>query len=52
MKVIAECVETEDQVDFLRSHGCDEVQGYHFGRPVSAAIFAEKFRSFYVPLPV
>jgi EAL domain-containing protein (putative c-di-GMP-specific phosphodiesterase class I) len=45
MKVIAECVETEEQMDFLRSHGCDEIQGYHFSRPLSAAAFAEKLRS-------
>ncbi|MEZ5931948.1 MAG: EAL domain-containing protein [Alphaproteobacteria bacterium] len=32
----AEGVETSDQLDFLRSEGCDQVQGYHLGRPQPA----------------
>ena len=32
--VIAEGVETEDQLEFLREHGCDQVQGYLFSRPI------------------
>lgn len=35
MKVIAEGAETIGQVDFLREHQCDQVQGYFFSRPVS-----------------
>lgn len=34
MRVIAEGAETEDQVDFLRDHACDQVQGYFFSRPI------------------
>ena len=36
LKVIAEGVETEAQVAFLRENHCDELQGYHFSRPVVA----------------
>ncbi|MDX1541016.1 MAG: EAL domain-containing protein, partial [Geminicoccaceae bacterium] len=39
----AEGVETEDQLTMLRGEGCDEVQGFLFGRPVPAAEFARQF---------
>lgn len=37
MQVIAEGVETQEQVDFLAASGCDDIQGYFVSRPVSAA---------------
>ncbi len=39
MCVIAEGVEQRAQLDFLRAHGCDEVQGYLLGRPMPADRF-------------
>ncbi len=37
LRVVAEGVETRAHLDYLRQHGCDEVQGYYFSRPVPAA---------------
>ena len=44
LRVIAEGVETERQLDFLREHGCEEAQGFFFSRPVSADDFAGWYR--------
>ncbi len=39
LTVIAEGVENEEQLAFLRQHNCDEIQGYFFSKPVSADEF-------------
>ena len=39
LEVVAEGVETEQQLAFLCAQGCDLVQGYYFGRPVTIAEF-------------
>jgi diguanylate cyclase (GGDEF)-like protein/PAS domain S-box-containing protein len=36
LRVLAEGVETEEQIEFLRINGCDELQGYRISKPVSA----------------
>lgn len=44
LKVIAEGVETWEQADFLQRNGCDEVQGYFYGKPMTADDFASLMR--------
>jgi diguanylate cyclase (GGDEF)-like protein/PAS domain S-box-containing protein len=41
LTVVAEGVETEEQQNFLRGLECDEMQGYHFSKPIAADAFAE-----------
>ena len=42
MQTIAEGVETEGQLEFLKAKGCTEVQGYYFSRPLPV----EQFEAF------
>jgi diguanylate cyclase (GGDEF)-like protein len=50
MKVIAEGVENEAQMSFLRAHHCDEIQGYYFSKPLAVDKVADKLRSAAVQL--
>ena len=43
LAIVAEGVETEAELEFVRERGCDEVQGYHFCRPLPADQIAEKY---------
>ncbi len=41
LKVLAEGVETEEQYEFLKSKGCDYIQGYYLGKPMSPSEITE-----------
>lgn len=45
LKVVAEGVETTAQLDFLKTLGCDQYQGFHFSRPLPAKDFEGLMRS-------
>jgi EAL domain-containing protein (putative c-di-GMP-specific phosphodiesterase class I) len=47
LKVIAEGVENEAQMSFLRAHHCDEIQGYYFSKPLAVDKIADKLRGGY-----
>jgi EAL domain-containing protein (putative c-di-GMP-specific phosphodiesterase class I) len=50
LRVVAEGVETEDQMNFLKDHLCDEMQGYYFSKPIIPEKFADLLRE-HVPSP-
>jgi diguanylate cyclase (GGDEF)-like protein/PAS domain S-box-containing protein len=50
LTIVAEGVETQEQMDFLRERSCDEMQGYYFSKPVTPERFAELLRT-HVPFP-
>jgi diguanylate cyclase (GGDEF)-like protein len=41
LKVVAEGVESSEQVKYLTAHGCDEIQGYYFSKPATATSIEE-----------
>ena len=45
LRVIAEGVETQEQLEFLQAHQCEEAQGYYFSRPVRPQQFAKLLES-------
>ncbi|MDF2943128.1 MAG: putative signaling protein [Herbinix sp.] len=45
MKVVAECIETREQVEFLCTVGCDIIQGYYFAKPMPVDHFEERYYS-------
>ncbi len=44
LEVVAEGVETKQQVDFLTAKGCTILQGFYFSRPCTADVFTEYYR--------
>jgi len=51
VKSLAEGVETEEQLAFLKSKGCDYIQGYYFSKPLEASYFTQLLLN-YRDLPV
>jgi diguanylate cyclase (GGDEF)-like protein len=49
LTVVAEGVETPEQLALLRDKACDQIQGYHFSRPIPPEQFAELVRSHWPP---
>jgi diguanylate cyclase (GGDEF)-like protein/PAS domain S-box-containing protein len=45
LRVVAEGVETQEQLAFLQAHQCDEAQGYYFSRPVLPQLFAKLLKN-------
>ena len=45
LRVVAEGVETQEELKFLQAHHCDEAQGYYFSRPVLPHVFAQLLKS-------
>jgi EAL domain-containing protein (putative c-di-GMP-specific phosphodiesterase class I) len=43
MTAIAEGVETQEEVDYLKEVGCDVFQGFHFSKPISVSEFESKY---------
>lgn len=46
MKIVAEGIESREQVDFLTEQECDLIQGYFFAKPMPISEFEEKYKEF------
>jgi diguanylate cyclase (GGDEF)-like protein len=51
LRVVAEGVEQEEQLEFLREHGCSEFQGFLYSRALAPESYAELLRGGGVPVP-
>lgn len=51
LKVVAEGIETKEQLDFLVERGCDELQGYYFAEPTAPEEIIPVFSQQLLPLP-
>ncbi len=49
LTTVAEGVDSPGQLEYLKTLGCDEIQGYHFGRPEAADDFAASWRRMSAP---
>jgi len=49
VRVIAEGVETEAQLNFLKTYNCDEIQGYYFSKPINASQFTALLKDKQMP---
>ena len=47
IKVVAEGIETKEQVEYLKNIKCDMIQGYYFERPIKVEKFEEKYMKHY-----
>lgn len=50
LTVVAEGVETQEQMNYLKEHSCNEMQGYYFSKPVAAEKFADLSKA-HLPFP-
>ena len=51
LKVVAEGIETKDQMQYLMQHGCDKIQGYYISKPISYEHFASSYASIQAFVP-
>jgi EAL domain-containing protein (putative c-di-GMP-specific phosphodiesterase class I) len=52
LRVVAEGVETQEELAFLKAHLCDEAQGFLFSRPVPAQNFTALLEDGWSQIPV
>lgn len=48
LKVVAEGVESKDQLEILKAIGCDYIQGYYFSKPLSPQDFIKYYKDFHI----